>query len=148
MKLSTRGRYGLRVMTELAARYGQGPVLVEAIAAEQGISASYIHVLMGSLRSTGLVRSVRGRRGGYELARGPEAISALDVVQALEGSCAPVDCVTDRSVCPRQGSCPTREIWSELAKAIEGVLGRHSLSSLADRQRQQAGASRAGMYHI
>jgi Rrf2 family cysteine metabolism transcriptional repressor len=148
MKLSTRGRYGLRVMIELATRYGQGPVLVDAIAADQQIAASYIHVLMGALKSTGLVRSVRGRHGGYELARGPGSISALDVVQALEGVCAPVDCAVDDSTCPRSGGCVTREVWCELATAIEGVLGRHTLTSLAERQAQKAGAPQAGLYSI
>jgi Rrf2 family protein len=89
MKVSTRGRYGLRVMIELAAQYGNGPVLVDGIAKNQEISGKYIHVIVSGLRSAGLVRSVRGPNGGYELTRSPSRITALDVISALEGKSAP-----------------------------------------------------------
>ena len=137
MKVSTKGRYGLRVMIELAAKYGQGPVLVETIAHNQEISAKYIHVLMAGLRSGGFIRSVRGPSGGYELSRPPAEITALEVVRALEGDLAPVDCVTEADTCSRSGTCVTREMWCEVAEAVAEVLGGYTLADLARRQAEK-----------
>jgi Rrf2 family transcriptional regulator, cysteine metabolism repressor len=148
MKVSTRGRYGLRAMTELAMGFGRGPVLVNTIATNQQISANYIHVLMGALKTAGLVRSVRGRSGGYELARDPGTVSALQVVLALEGACAPVDCVVDGSSCSRASGCVTRGVWSRVAAAIETVLGSVTLASLAEQQQQQRSVPVGAMYYI
>jgi len=101
MKMSTKGRYGLRVMMELAANHGRGPLPVDAIAANQGISRKYIHFLMTGLKNAGLIRPVRGPNGGFELTRDPASISALDVISVLEGWKAPVECVVDAGSCPR-----------------------------------------------
>ena len=135
MKMSTRGRYGLRVMMELAMNFGRGPVLVETIAKKQEISGKYIHVLVTGLRSAGLVRTVRGPSGGYELTRPPSKITALEVVAALEGRNVPVECVADASSCPRAGRCATRDVWCDVASAMNGVLSGLTLAQLADRQR-------------
>jgi len=105
MKMSTRGRYGLRVMMELALHHGKGPVPVETIANNQEISGKYIHNLMSSLHSAGLARTVRGPKGGYELARPPSEITALDAVEALEGKNVLMECVADASSCRRAGRC-------------------------------------------
>jgi Rrf2 family transcriptional regulator, cysteine metabolism repressor len=134
MKISTRGRYGLRVMMELAGHYGQGPLAVDSIAASQGISGKYIHVLVTGLRSSGLVRTVRGPSGGYELTRKPSAITALDVVSALEGSSAQVDCVVHATSCPRAGRCAARDVWCEVASAVDGVLSGYTLDQLCANQ--------------
>ena len=146
MKMSTKGRYGLRVMVELALHYGRGPLLVEAIARNQGISGKYIHVLVTSLKAAGLVRAVRGPNGGYELTRNPARITAQDVVLALEGGNAPVECVSDASVCSRADRCAAREVWCEVASAIDGVLSGFTLEqlSLKQRSKQQEGVT----YHI
>lgn len=146
MKMSTRGRYGLRLMVELAVRYGQGPVLVDVLARSQDISANYVHLLLAALKTAGLVRATRGPNGGFELARPPSATSALDVVVALEGSVAPVDCITDGTCCARARICSTRDLWVDLAHAVEGVLGTHTLESLA--RRQQALDSPSHSYEI
>ena len=135
MKVSTKGRYGLRVMMELAGAYGRGPLLVGTIAERQAISGKYIHVLMGGLRSAGLVRAARGRNGGYALAKDPGEISALEVVTALEGRFAPAGCVGDASACARSGRCAARDLWCAVAGAIDGVLGGVTLAQLAARQR-------------
>jgi Rrf2 family protein len=135
MKMSTKGRYGLRVMAELAGRYGQGPVPADVIARNQDISGKYIHLLVMVLRSAGLVRSVRGPGGGYELARKPSSITALDVVSALEGSSAPAECVTDAEYCPRAGRCATRDVWRDVSSAVDGVLSGITLEQLSARQR-------------
>jgi Rrf2 family protein len=137
MKMSTRGRYGLRVMMALAARYGQGPVPVDTIARDQDLSGQYIHILFMGLRSAGLVRSVRGPSGGYELARDPTSITVLDVVSALEGRITPVECVADSGSCPRAGRCVARDVWCAVAAAIDGVLAGLTLGQLAARQRSR-----------
>lgn len=146
MKMSTKGRYGLRVMVELASRFGHGPVLVEDIAKTQEISGKYIHVLVAGLKSAGLVCAVRGPNGGYALTRSPATITARDVVSALEGQSAPVQCVADASYCPRAGRCATRDVWCEVAAAVDGVLSNLTLEQLAMRQRVKQEAPLT--YHI
>ena len=148
MRMSTKGRYGLRVMTELAKRYGAGPVLVDSIAANQDISTKYKHVLVSTLKSAGLVRSVRGPNGGYELSRDPATVSALDVVRVLEGPCAPVECVSDPRFCPRASTCVTRDVWTEVGAAVEEVLERITLATLVQRQKEKCSGADGGMYSI
>ena len=135
MRMSTKGRYGLRVMMELADHYGHGPTLVDVIAKNQGISRKYIHLLATGLRTAGLVRTVRGPSGGYELAKEPSSITALDVVSALEGSIAPVECVVEASSCRRAGQCAARDVWCDVASAVDGVLSGLTLDLLSARQR-------------
>ncbi len=139
MKVSTRGRYGLRVMMELAAHYGRGPLSVDEIARSQDITGNYIHVLMTSLRSAGFIRTARGPNGGYELARKPAEITAGDIIFTLEGRSTPVDCVADASACPRSARCAARDVWCEVASAIEGVLANLTLEQLAARQSRKQG---------
>ena len=138
MKVSTKGRYGLRVMMELAGHYGRGPMPAEAIAKNQAISSKYIHVLVMRLRTAGLIRSVRGPGGGYELAKEPSSITALDVVSALEGAIVPVECAKNPSSCPRGDCCAVREVWSEMASAVDGVLSRLTLEELWLRQQSMS----------
>jgi Rrf2 family protein len=132
MLVSTKGRYGLRLMVSLASRHGSGPVGVEVMSREQGISGNYIHVLLGALKVSGLLRSVRGRDGGYELTRAPSAITAYDVVVALEGPEKLVECVGDASVCRRSGHCRTRGLWCRIAESIDGILRGVTLQDLVD----------------
>lgn len=139
MRMSTKGRYGLRVMIELAANHGSGPMLVETIARNQALSGKYIHALVGGLRAAGLLRTVRGPSGGYELAKQPAAITALDVITALEGRSAPVDCVVDATSCERVGHCAAQGVWCELASAMDRVLSSFTLERLAAKQRSQQG---------
>ena len=134
MKMSTKGRYGLRVMMELAGNYGGGPIAVDVIAKNQGISGKYIHVLVNGLRSAGLLRAVRGPNGGYKLAREPASITVLDVITALEGNNAPVACVIDALCCARAGSCAARDVWCEVASAIDRVMSDITLEKLVARQ--------------
>lgn len=147
MKMSTKGRYGLRVMIDLAENYGRGPILVEAIAARQGVSAAYIHVLVGGLKAAGLLRGVRGRSGGYEIAKPPSTVTALEVVEALEGKVAMVDCAGSApSTCPRSGRCVTQELWADVGASMSSVLAARTLADLAERQ-SEVGATTT-MYHI
>ncbi len=138
MKISTRGRYGLRVMMELAGHYGRSPMPVDAIARNQDISNKYIHLLVMGLRSAGLVHTVRGPGGGYELAKNPSSITALDVVSVLEGRSAPVECVANTASCPRAGGCAARDLWCDVASAVDGVLSGLTLAQLSARQRAKA----------
>jgi len=138
MKVSTKGRYGLRIMLELALRHGQGPVLVEVIERAQGISGKYIHQLMPALRRAGLVRTVRGPHGGYELAKKPDEITTLEIITVLEGPPVPVDCVLQPATCGRTGACVTHDLWREVSVAIEGVLSQATLETLCRRERERA----------
>ncbi|NMC72141.1 MAG: Rrf2 family transcriptional regulator [Myxococcales bacterium] len=138
MKMSTRGRYGLRVMMELANRWGRGPTPADVIAENQGISGKYIHVLVMGLRAAGLVRTARGPSGGYELAREPSSVTAKDVVAALEGRNAPVECVADAAACPRASRCAARKLWRDVATAVDDTLSGITLAQLAARQRGMA----------
>ena len=137
MKLSTRGQYGTRAMLELALLYGQGPVLLKDVASRQDIPVSYLENLMGALRMAGLVATVRGMHGGYYLARPPSEINLSQVIAALEGSMAPVECVDDPKHCSRAESCVTRDIWGKVKQAIEGVLESITLEDLARRYREK-----------
>jgi Rrf2 family protein len=108
---------------------------VDNISKNQGISGKYIHLLVTGLRTAGLVRTVRGPNGGYELAKNPSAITALDVVSVLEGWNAPAECVVDADACPRAGRCAARDLWRDVASAVDGVLSAHSLARLSASQR-------------
>ncbi|MDD5722436.1 MAG: Rrf2 family transcriptional regulator [Syntrophales bacterium] len=130
MKLSTRARYGVRLMISLAERFGEGSVFLKDIAAEQGISEKYLSLIVIPLRSAGLLLSTRGAYGGYSLARDPEKISLKEVVDVLEGEACLVDCVREPSACPRTDICPTREIWQTVGKKISETLGEITLGSL------------------
>jgi len=146
MKISTKGRYGLRVMMELATRFGQGPTLVGTIASAQNISGNYIHILLAALKAAGLVRAMRGPMGGYELTCDPGKITTLDVVRALEGHAWPVACVANEDWCSKSKTCAARDVWRELAAAMEKVLSAITLEQLVARQR--AKSEQAMMFHI
>jgi len=147
MKLSTKARYGVRAMLSLALDYGRGPIPLKEVAEQQEISEKYLEHLMGSLRSAGLVRSVRGTHGGYLLAKSPSQIRLDEVVRVLEGSIAPVECVDDASLCGRVGLCVTRDVWGELKEAMESVLASTTLQDLVERQKEKE-QSGGTMYHI
>ena len=136
MKLSTRGRYGLRALMELAGRQGEDPMLMETIARNQDLSRKYLHAILSKLREAGFVRSVRGARGGYSLARSPEEIRLDEVIRVLEGSIAVTDCVEDGASCERSENCPAREVWSGLSRAIETFLGGKTLSDLLEVEKE------------
>ncbi len=132
MKLTTRTRYGLRAMLELAWRADKGPVSMETIASSQTLSRTYLHSLLTSLRRAGLVRSVRGIAGGFLPARPPGEVSVGDIVRALEGPLDLVPCLGDRRKCGRAGACVARELWMDLSRAMEAHLDGITLKDLAD----------------
>ena len=130
MKVSTRTRYGLRLMVCLAEHYGNGPILLKDIAKNQHISEKYLSLIVIPLRAAGLIQSIRGARGGYTLAKRPELITVADIVDVLEGEPCLVDCVKNPAQCPRVPICPTRDVWSILGEKIRETLAAISLPSL------------------
>jgi len=137
MKLSTKGRYGVRALLDLALHSGEGPVLLKDIAQRQEISLPYLEHLITPLIAGGIVKSTRGARGGILLLRHPREIKLSEVIQLLEGSIAPVECVNHAKICPRSHLCVTRDIWGEMKKAMNGVLETTTLQELVERQRQK-----------
>ena len=133
MKFSTKGTYGLRAVVELAARYGEGPVALTSVAAEQGISEAYLEQLMRSLKAAGVVATARGKSGGYLLTRAPETISVRTVLEALEGSTNVVDCVgSDASVCENACTCSARPLFLKLQSRINAVLDETTIGELPE----------------
>jgi len=135
MKLSTRGRYGLRALLDLALHDGEGLIPLKDIARRQEISLHYLEHLIAPLIAAGLVRSTRGARGGVLLVKPPSQIKLSEVIQALEGSIAPVECVRDPGLCQRSALCASRDVWSELMEAMVQVLDSTTLQDLVERQR-------------
>lgn len=133
MKLSTRTRYGIRAMLELACNYGKGPLRLKIIAQHQDISAKYLEQLIAMLKTAGFVRSVRGSKGGYVLAKPPAQINLKDCFNCLEGTVAAVDCIDDESYCDRQADCVLRLVWKQLSQAIASLLQDITLQDLVDK---------------
>lgn len=130
MRLSTRSRYGTRMMADLAARYEEGPVQIGEIAKRQNISVKYLEQLIIPLKRADFIISVRGPKGGHRLARPPETISVGEIVRVLEGNIALSVCTIDPKSCERSGSCRTRNIWGEAARAMMEKLEETSLAAL------------------
>lgn len=135
MRISSRGQYGIRALAVLAARHGEGPVQVREIARIEELSAKYLEQLLGRLRAGGLVRSVRGARGGYTLARDPRDINVREVLVLLEGSLAPVACVELHAsgVTEHAGngtSCPAHGLWTGLFDTVLRYLDSYTLADL------------------
>ncbi len=137
MKISTRARYGTRAMLDLALHHGDGSVLVKDIAERQQISSRYLEQLLFTLKLAGLVRSSRGTKGGFTLAKPSSQINLLNIVEALDGSIAPVACVDEPELFARSQFCATRDVWVELKNAARQVLEAITLEELAKKQRDK-----------
>ncbi len=135
MKLSTRGRYGVRALLELANGYKGGPIPINKLAERQEISAKYLEQLLIPLKAAGLVTSVRGARGGYVLARDPNQVTLYDIVSVLEGPVVVVDCVENPSSCDRVGGCVVHLLWDEMSRLMQKFLADISLADLVERSR-------------
>ncbi len=133
MKLSTRTRYAMRAVLELADQYGKGPLQTRLIADHQDISIKYLEQLMAALKSAGLVRSQRGARGGYVLAQPPDKVKLSEVFDAFEGPVATVECVANNNYCARAADCVARQVWSEVQLAVRNVLQSTTLQDALDR---------------
>ena len=140
MKISTKGRYGTRAMIDIGENYGKGPVPLRRLAERQCISIKYMEQIIPLLKASGLIRSTRGARGGYVLARDPKKISLADIIQALEGSWSLVDCIDDPTLCDRTEECVTFEIWHDIHHAIHDILGSTTLADMIARSQKKAKA--------
>lgn len=136
MKLSTRTRFGLRIMVQIAVEGDEFPVFARRIADTQDISQAYVDQILLPLRTGGLLRSLRGRRGGYLLSRPASAITVLDVVEVLEGPLSLVACLDEEEECERSPSCVTRRVWKGVANTIRETLGSITLEELKKQQKQ------------
>src|ERR671917_569879 len=136
MMFSTKAEYGVRVMTHLARQNGTDPVSLGAIADAEGLPLAYLEHLVQRLRRAGLVESRRGAHGGYSLARAPEAVTMAEVVEALEGQIAPIECLSSAEdgslVCAREdeGPCPTKLLWTRVQGSIVRTLNDMTLDDL------------------
>lgn len=133
MKFSTRARYGMRAMLDIAVNGDEGLVLLKDVAERQAISKRYLEHMMTRLRGAGLVEASRGASGGYRLSRAPAEVRLDEIFEALEGQLAPVDCVFDAGLCERSEDCVTRELWCEMERSMRAVLEGKTLEDLRNR---------------
>jgi Rrf2 family cysteine metabolism transcriptional repressor len=133
VRLSTKGRYGIRAMLALARLYGQGPIPLKEVAEIESLSEAYLEQLISELRKAGLVRSVRGAQGGYLLAKEPDSITTGDIIRVLEGPIGPVQCVIEipgTDTCDCAESCVERLLWKRLRDSMVQVLDSITLADL------------------
>ncbi len=129
--ISTRGRYAIRVMLDLAEHAGQGNVPLKEIAERQQISKKYLEILMKDLVAGGFLRGASGKGGGYRLCRSPEEYSIGEILEKMEGSMSPVACLAEKTItCPMAGSCHTLPLWEEYDKLTHDFFHRKKLSDL------------------
>jgi Rrf2 family protein len=148
MKISTKGRYGLRALIDLSINGRNGlPVLLSDIAKRQGISDKYLEQIATQLHRAGIVKTVRGRKGGYLLNKDDKEIRVSDVMEVLEGPMCVVDCVNEPDTCLKSTICSTRDIWTLLSHKIAEVLSSYTLADLAKLQEEKNGKE-ASMYYI
>lgn len=141
MRISTKGRYALQLMVDLAMHQEAGPVSLKDAAQRQQLSDKYLEQIVTPLARSGLVRSVRGASGGYLLTRAPEEYTVGDILRQVEGDLAPVECVTDAEFCPNSSMCFTMELWQDIYKAVSSVIDHTTLQDLVSRceAKQQSG---------
>ena len=137
MKISTKGRYALRLMLDLALYGGSAPVPLRDVAERQDISDKYLEQIVSHLARAGLVRSIRGAGGGYLLTRPPENYTVGEVLRVLEGNLAPVSCATGTDCCGRADRCVTMEVWQEIQAAVSQVVDHITLADLVRRYHEK-----------
>ncbi len=139
MKLSTKGRYALRLMVDVALRDPSEPVSLRDVAQREDISVKYLEQITPPLTRAGLLRSVRGAGGGYLLTRPPEAYTVGEILRATEGDLLPVTCLGSGSCCERAPNCVTLQIWKEISDAIDSVVDRRTLADLVRWSHEKCG---------
>jgi Rrf2 family protein len=138
MRLSTRARYGVRLMAALAFNYNKGPVFLKNVARGENISEKYLSLIIIPLRRIGLVNSMRGAHGGYSLAKDPSQITMKEIIDVLEGDCSLVECVRNPSTCPRVPICATHDIWEIIGEKISETLNSITLDMLVKMNQEKA----------
>lgn len=144
MKLSTKTRYGIRAVVELAENYGREPLQLKIISRDQDISIKYLEQIMAILKSGGIINSSRGAKGGYFLNKPPNQIKLSDCFHCLEGSVVTVECVENESYCKKTKNCVARSVWAEIEKAIFTVLDSITLQDMVDKAKN----NKQIFYHI
>jgi len=149
VKFSAKGEYGIRAILDIALRGEQGPVQVKEIARRQCIPERFLEQVMASLKKSGLVKSIRGARGGYLLTKAPEQISLADIIQALEGPLSLMKCTSDETPqhCDQFSLCVIRDIWKDVQSSILEALDSITVADICKRMRQKEGSLNY-MYHI
>lgn len=132
MKLSTRGRYGMRLMVELAGNYGQGPLSMKAISVRQGIPVKYLEQLITPLKRAGFIGSVRGPKGGHMLIKQPSTINIWQVISLLETRVLLLDCLNDPEVCEHVDECLLRPIWGRAHSSMRRIFEETSLQDILE----------------
>lgn len=136
MKISTKGRYALRIMLDLATNATGAPVSLHDVAEHQQITLKYMESIMAILLQARFVTSTRGKTGGYRLSREPQEYSAYEILSVVEGDLAPVKCLAGTAnICPRRHTCPTLPLWEELDDIIKNYLLQHTLADLLQNRR-------------
>ena len=130
MRISTRARYGLRLMVEIALNYKKGPILLKDISKNIDVSEKYLSQIIIPLKGKGLVNTYSGAHSGYILSRPPSEIKLKEIVEILEGDLSLIDCVNNPSVCDRVSTCVARDIWTEIGDKISEVLSSYTLGDL------------------
>ena len=138
MKLSTKGRYALRLMLDIALQPSDGPVSLRDVSLREEISVKYLEQLVPSLTRAGLLRSVRGIGGGYVLTRKPDEYTVGEIIRAAEGELVPVECAGRSECCERVSRCVTVEVWQDIARAIDSVVDHRTLADLVRRYEEKA----------
>lgn len=139
MKISTKGRYALRIMIDLAIHNTGEYIPLKTVAERQGISTKYMEQIIPALGKAGLVKSIRGSQGGYRLAAAPDKCTAGDIIRCLEGDLAPVPCASDKLSCERAEQCVTIEVWEQIKAAVDNVVDSITLQQLVDRYYEKIG---------
>lgn len=149
MKLSTKGRYGLRAVIDLAVYSGEKPVSLSSISKRQEISVSYLEQLVPKLKKAGIVESVRGVNGGYRLAKSPEEISVGQILRALEGDISPVDCpgISGEQFCNGSENCVTKLVWKKINDSINDTVDQIYLGELVTKARESIKKENSSLYH-
>ena len=138
MKISTKGRYALRMLIDLAEHEGDGFIALKDIAERQSISKKYLEQIVPILSRSGILRTNRGSQGGYALAKEPEHVTVGEILRLTEGSLSPVACLAgDPAQCPRSADCPTLPVWQGLNRVINEYLDGITLRSILDSQRER-----------
>lgn len=141
MKISTRGRYALRIMLDLAINNTGEYIPLKTIAERQEISGKYLEQIIPALSKAGMVMSIRGSQGGYRISTRPEECTVGTIIRCLEGGLGPVSCVEDENCCDRADKCVTIEVWQQIKNAVDDVVDNITLQQLVDRYLQKVGSN-------
>ncbi len=136
MKLSTRSRYGTRMMLDLAKRFDQGPVQICEISKRESISVKYLEQLIIPLKKAGFIKSLRGPKGGHMLSRSPDRITVGDIVRILEGGVDLINCIENPDLCEKTGHCLTRDVWGEATRVLYEKLDSFTLSAIIQQEEE------------